>query len=198
MIRDDNHLAAYGLHGIHEASYAGIHSLNSLYSRGHDSCMTDHIAVGVVQDDEVILLGLDGFHHLVRDLYGAHFRLEIVGGNLRGRYQDAVLAFVFLFHAAVEEERDMGIFLGFGYAELLQPLFRDDLPKGILDALGRIGDVDVHTLFILGHGGEGELQSLYPVEAVKGFICEGMGELSCAVGAEIEEDDAVTCPCSRL
>ena len=43
--------------------------------------MADHVAVGVVADDEIKAVLLDGVHQNVRDRFRAHLRGEVVGGN---------------------------------------------------------------------------------------------------------------------
>lgn len=44
--------------------------------------MADHVAVGEVDDDEVVLVFPDGLVEFVLDFIGAHFGLEVVCGNL--------------------------------------------------------------------------------------------------------------------
>ena len=51
----------------------------------------------------------------------AHLRHEVVGSDLGRRHQDAVFALEGLFLAAVEEEGDVRVLLGFGDTQLRQP-----------------------------------------------------------------------------
>ncbi len=53
--------------------------------------VADHVAVCKVQNDHIVLAGLDGLNHLIRDFVSAHFRLEVIRCNLRGLDKDAVL-----------------------------------------------------------------------------------------------------------
>ena len=92
-----------GNHLIH----AGIHSLNSLDRSLEYASVADHIAVGEVQDDHIVLAALDALDALGSDLGGAHLGLQVVGGNLGAGDNAAVLTLVGSFHAAVEEEGDM-------------------------------------------------------------------------------------------
>ena len=55
---------------------------------------------------------------LFADLIGAHFGLQIVGRDLGGSDQLAILPFRNGLHAAIEEEGDVGIFFGLGDAQL--------------------------------------------------------------------------------
>ena len=80
--------------------------------------MAHHVAVGEVQDDDVIGAGLDALNALGADLIGAHLRLEVIGGHLGRGHQHPVLAGEHGLAAAVEEEGHMGVLLGFGDAQL--------------------------------------------------------------------------------
>ena len=97
--------------------------------------MADHVAVGEVQDDHVVLAGQDALDALLGDGGLAHLRLEVIGRDLGGRDQRAVLARIFLFHAAVEEERDVRVLLGLGDAQLSHAQVGDILAEGVLEAL---------------------------------------------------------------
>ena len=87
--------------GLHYPAHAGVHGLHGLHSSLEHAGVTHHVAVGVVEDEGIVLAGLDSLHHLVGDLIGAHLRLQIVGGHSGGLDQNAVLAGVLLLHAAV-------------------------------------------------------------------------------------------------
>ena len=101
--------------------------LDRLDGGGHNAGVADHVAVGEVRDDKVVLLGSDGFDALVGDLFGAHLRDEVIGRELfRRRYKAAILALALLLNAAVEEEGDVSILLSLGEAELLQAVRADD------------------------------------------------------------------------
>ena len=83
--------------------------------------MADHVAVGEVQNDHVVLVLIDAGKYCVSHFIGAHFGLQIEGRNLlrgRRRNQDAILAGEGALFAAVEEERDVRVLLRFGDAQL--------------------------------------------------------------------------------
>ena len=82
--------------------------------------MADHIRIGKVEYHHVILAALYALYSLFGYLVCAHFRLKVVCRHLGRWYQHPVLIRIGRFNAAIEEERDMGIFFGFGYAQLLQ------------------------------------------------------------------------------
>ena len=82
--------------------------------------MTNHIAVGVVADDQVEFAVFNGSDQFVGHFRGAHLRLQIIGGYIRGFHQNAGFAGVFFFAATGEEEGNVGVFFGFGNAQLGQ------------------------------------------------------------------------------
>ena len=82
--------------------------------------MPDHIAIGIVADDEIVLVGTDGFYEFVCDFVSAHLRFQIICSHLGRRYENPVFAFERLLTASVEEERHMRVFLRFGYMQLFQ------------------------------------------------------------------------------
>ena len=68
-----------------------------------NSGVADHVAVRVVQDDEVLLVGVDSFNELLGYDRSAHLRLEIVCRHLRRRNQDSVLVLERSFAAALKK-----------------------------------------------------------------------------------------------
>lgn len=156
--------------------------------------MADHVAVCKVQNDHIVLAGLDGLNHLIRDFVSAHFRLEVIRCNLRGLDKDAVLTRILLLDAAVEEECDMRILLGFGNAKLLEALIGDVLAEGVFKALRLECDLNVrHRGVILRHADVGEREeAILAGEAGEIRVYECAGDLSCAVRAEVEEHDGIT------
>ena len=92
----------------------------------------------------------------------------------------------------------MRVLLRLGDAKLCHALLLDDRAERVLDALGRVGDFDVHAFLVLRHCREREIKPFDAREAVKLRIGEGMREFSRAVGAEIEEYDAVALLHARI
>ena len=153
--------------------------------------MADHVAVGKVQNDDVVLAGLDALDALARDLVGAHLGLEVVGRDLRGRDEYAVLAGIRVLDAAVEEERDMRVLLGLGDAQLGHAHLAQILAKAVFHADARKGDEHVrHGRVILGVADVGEREEL-ALEAVERGVDERARDLAGAVGAVVEEDDRI-------
>ena len=70
-------------------------------------------------------------HQFVRHLGGAHLGFKIIGGDIGGRYQDAIFARIGLFDPAVEEKGDMGVLFGFRDAQLMQAQLGDVFAEGV-------------------------------------------------------------------
>ena len=139
--------AALSQNRIDYTAYAGVNGFDGFDSRVKHAGVTDHVAVSKVQDDHVIFAAFHSFDHFVRHFVRAHFGLQIVRGHFRGMNQNAVFAFVLGFHAAVKEERHMGVLFGFGNAQLLQAQTADIFAQGVVQALFLEGH------FHVGHGG---------------------------------------------
>ena len=104
---------------VNDAGNTVIQCFDGLHCSRHNPGVTDHIGIGEVQDDHVVFVCGDLLKYLVRNLIRTHLRLEIVGRHFRRRHEDPVFSRIRRFHAAVEEERDMSVFLGFCDAQLL-------------------------------------------------------------------------------
>ena len=75
VIRRDADLAADFANGIDESPDAGINGFNGLDDCREDTRMTDHIAIGIVQNDEIVLTALDSVDDFIRDFNGTHLGL---------------------------------------------------------------------------------------------------------------------------
>ena len=78
---------------FHHLAYAAVHRLYRLNCRIEYTGVSDHVAVSKVEDDNVVFSAVQTGKQLVGHLIGAHLRLQIVGGNLRGVDECAVLPF---------------------------------------------------------------------------------------------------------
>ena len=193
VVGSQQNLTTGGQNRVDDLAGAGVHSLNGLHSGLEDAGVTDHVAVGEVQDDHVVLAALDALDALVGNLEGAHLGLQVVGGNLGAGDQGAILALEGSLHAAVEEEGHMGVLLGLGDAQLGLAALGQVLAHHVGQALGLEGNLHV------GHGGVvlGEADVVHgkaavlALEAVEGVVHEGAGDLTGTVGAEVEEDHGV-------
>ena len=156
--------------------------------------MADHVAIGVIDHHQPEPVGRDGLDQPVGDFAGRHFRLQVVGRDLRRRHHDAFLAGEKLFPAAVEKKRHMGVFLGLGDAQLRHTGIRHNLAEnpGGNDRWKQAGEEAVEVAGIFDHAAgrrPGDRGS--PRKIVEFGIDQGGENLAHAVGAEITRQQAV-------
>ena len=192
VIRADEHLAADLLQGFHCASHTGVNGLHRFDSRFDHAGVSNHIRVRKVDDDHIVLSGQDGFGKTVADFRCAHLRLKIIGGYLRGFDQDTVFSLVRLFDAAVEEESNMGIFLGLGDTGLSHVVSRQILAEGVcqMDLFERYqfvrdGGIIVCKAYIR------QVQTFLSRETGELIVAECAGDLAGTVRTEVEEYDGI-------
>ena len=193
MVCGDHRNAAHLLNGINGLADTAVDCLNRRNRRVKDTGVSDHVAVCIVQDDDVELAALDLLDNLVAYQISAHLRLEIVGCNLRGCDQVALLVLVRCLDAAVEEERNMCILLGLRDAELRQTVFCDILAERVGQRLRLECDVDIrHGRIILRHADVVDREeSLLALEAVKFRIDQRAGDLTGTVRTEVCKDNRI-------
>ena len=191
---DENHVVV--LDGLgNDLLDAAVNASDSGADGVVNSGVADHVAVRVVQDDEVFLVGVDSFNELLGYDRSAHLRLEIVCRHLWRRNQDSVLVLERSFAAAVEEECNVSIFLCFGNAELVESCLRYDFTEGVLDNL--LVEEDMEALecsIVRSHAAVIEIRNDVHSLLRHVLLGEHCGDFTCAVIAEIHEDNGV-CNC---
>src|SRR5690606_33292069 len=135
-------------------------------------------------------------YQLVGDFGSAHFRLQVVGCHFRRVHQYALLTGIELLPATAEKEGDMGVFFGFGNAQLGFAEAGDILAKGVDQGFRRVGAMGVTALGEVGGilGGHDKIRQLWPHFAFKTaeiVVHKGLGDFAGAVGAEVHKDYAV-------
>ena len=155
--------------------------------------MTYHIRVCKIDDDDIIFAGLNRLHQLIAHDRCAHLRFQVVGRNLlRRRNQNAVLALVRLFHAAVEEKCYVCIFLGLGDTCLRHMVRRQELSKRVLNLfLLERNQLVPDRLIVIGKAYKRQVKFLLSRKSGKSLIAECTGDLSCTVRTEVEENDGI-------
>ena len=118
--------------GIDNLLHAAVNAFDSLADGVIYACMADHVTVCEVQDDEVLLLCIDGLDKFLCHFRCAHLRLEVVCCNFRRVHQNPVLVLERSLAAAVEEECHVCVFLGLGNAELTLSGLGNHLAEGVL------------------------------------------------------------------
>src|SRR5699024_10871687 len=183
---DEGHAAHLG-GGLHHLAHALVHGLHGLHSGVKHAGVTHHVAVGEVEDDDVVLAALDALNGLLGDLGGAHRGLQVIGRHLGRGDQAPVLAGEYLLGAADEEERHMGILLGIGDAQLGVALAGNVLAKDVLQLPVGEGNEHIgHGSIILGGAdvSHGEV-TLLPLHVGEGGVHKAAGDLPGPVGAEV-------------
>ena len=153
--------------------------------------MSDYVSVGVICYYE-IKSGVDCLAEALGNLGEAQLG-NLVEWDSLGRGYAAILFLVErLLVTAVEEERDMGIFLAFGKVELCLSVFRQNLCKGLLDFVRCKGDGQIGVLLVV-HRQDDEIQrgDLRSFETLECRISECIGKLYLTLSAAAAEDDSV-------
>ena len=144
MVGNDNSLIVICLGCLDDILHAIIHRMHGLCYCVIYTSVSHHVAIGEVNHDKVILLGIDGTHKLVLYLVSRHLGLEVVCCNFRRGHKDAVLIIIRSLATTIEEEGHMGILLGLGSMQLLLALTAEIFAKGVGNIL--LGEDDIHAL----------------------------------------------------
>ena len=193
MVRSDKGAAAGVQHGRDHLIHSGVHSLDGLDGSVEHAGVADHVAVGEVQDDHVVLAALNAFNAFGSHFGGAHLRLQVVGSHLRAGDDAAVLALVGSLDAAVEKEGNVCVLLGLCNAQLGLAVLRQVLAQNVLQLHRRVSHFAVgHGGVVLGHADVVHLlAAAAALKAGESIVAEDAGHLAGTVGAEIHEDDGV-------
>ena len=168
-----------------------VNGLDSLDGSIEHAGMANHVAVREVHDVEISSILVNSGDELLGNLGSAHLGLQIVGSNLGGSDEHALLALLGLLDAAVEEECHVGVLLGLGGVQLLQAIGGDDVGQDVLrERLGE-GDLHIKRRIVLGHRHKMRKLDLLALKAVELLVREHAGHLTGAVGTEVEEDSRV-------
>lgn len=77
MVGGDQHFAAIGKHGFHAAVDAAVKRFDRADGGGQAAGVSDHVPVGVVANDGLILPAVDGFDNAAGHFFRTHFRLQV-------------------------------------------------------------------------------------------------------------------------
>ena len=101
-------------------SHAAVKCFNGPDCSVKYSRVTDHIGIGKIKYYYIIFVCFNLFYDLAGNLRGAHLRLKVIGGHLRGRNKNPVLKGAWLFCTAVKEKCNMSVFFRFSNAQLVK------------------------------------------------------------------------------
>ncbi len=191
MIGSDEETSSRLENGWNEYGYGLVCRFHGLDGGLFISRVCDHVGIGVVYENEVIVSFFDGFDDGLGDFRGAHFGHFIEVGDDLGWNQDMILIGEWLFLSAIEEVGDVGVLFGFGDAKLFFSVFGKYFAEGVLDVFGRKSDIEREIPFVFGHGDEIDVEKFWSIEFVETWKDEGLGEFARAVFAEIVKNDGV-------
>ena len=192
MVSDDNHLITIRFRGLYGISQASVDRNNRFLDRLVHARMTNHIAIRIVHDDEIVLLRSDRLHQFILHLVSAHLRLQVVCSHFRRRHQDAILVIVRSLAATIEEESHVRVFLGLGDMELRLALLREVLAQCIVHVL--LIEQDMNTLevrVVRRHAEILQTRNRMHTSLRHILLRKHDRKLLSAVVAEIEEDDDI-------
>ena len=167
--------------------------MNSLSDSVVDTCMTYHITISEVNNDEVVLLSVDCTNQLIFYLVSAHLWLQVVCSHLWRRNQNTVLALVWSLTTTIEEECYVSILLCLCSVELLLALCAQVLAESVHYVLLREEDVNaLEACIVWSHAVV--LQVLDGVHAflwhilLSQYLCQLLG----TVVTVVDEDNNIT------
>jgi len=129
MVGREEQRAAGFANGVGNPAETRIHRLDGLDGRVQLAGVTDHVGIGVVQDDEVVFPRADSGDGFVGELRRRHLGLEIVGGHLRRRHHDAILTGIRDLVAAVQKYVTCGYFSVSAMRNCVRPAFATISPR---------------------------------------------------------------------
>ena len=194
VIRRDDECRAFAERGARQPAEAAVEDVRGLDRRGPHAGVAHHVGIRVVRDDEVVFMPAEGLDERVRDRTGAHLGREVVGRHLAVRWhEDPFLAWERLLDPAVEEVRDVRVFLRLGNVELPLPEPRQ-VRRERVDHERREGDRyrELVGRLVLGQGRHFDGTATATVEPVEVRLRERVGQLPSPVGPEVHVDDRVS------
>lgn len=157
MVRSDEEDVSMLLAGLIHTSDSLVSRRNALNASLVHSSMANHVRRSEVVHQELEFLLSNSLRKLVSYGSGTHFRIQVISGNLWGWDQFTLFALELLLNASVEEERDVGVLLGFSNMTLLEVLLAEPLSQDVAHVLRWEGDWERIIRFILGHGCDGDV-----------------------------------------
>lgn len=159
-----------------------------------NTSVANHIRGSKVVHHELELALLNTLAHLFSDASSAHLRSQVVGSNTFVGW-DEILLLVSdferedLLNSSVEEESDMGIFLGLGDVDLGDALATKSFSKDIAHVLWLESNLERVVELVLGHGGESDVLGVWEVFEWRTVnIAEKLGDFSDTVRSVVEEE----------
>ncbi len=193
VVRCKKNLTILRENGIGNLAHKSVERLYRLDCGIKDSSMTDHIRICEIQDNKVVFVLVNLLDNGLCDLGRTHLRLKVIGLHLWRRYENSVLARIWLFHASVEKESYMCVLLCFGDTKLLKSKLGYGASESWIHILRWKSELDIwHCRIVFRHANVCQiLELLASVEAVEIRINKGSCYLSCSVRSEVDENNRI-------
>ena len=208
VVGTDEENAVHLLYCLYRSAYALVDPLNCCNCCLDNTCMTYHVRVSEVDDDDIVIVRCDSCVELLGYFGSAHLRLKVVCSNLGGVNKCTILVLVGLLDTAVEEESNVSVLLCLSETKLLQTVSCKILTECVCDLFllecdELVGDRLIVILEAYVCKGHEAVSSLKELDAL-GICCialsccdigiskaESLCYLTCTVGTEVEEDNGV-------
>ena len=151
VVGGDEHGAALGADGRLDAAETGVNGFYCFNCRFDFAGVAHHIGVGEVHDNYVEGSVFNCLHYGVGDTGGAHLGFQIVGRDFGRGHEQAFFAGERLFDASVEEVGDVGIFFGFGHAQVAEIHLAHHIGENVVHRLRRDDDGQAELFVIASH-----------------------------------------------
>ena len=194
VIRRQDDAAAGRGHGAHDARQAGVEGGDGGHGGVEAAGVPHHVGVREIADHDVVPPRGDVRDEGVGDGRRAHLGLQVVGRHLRRRNEDAILAAVGPFLAAVEEVGDVRVLLRLGQPQVGAAVRGQDLRHRARQVLRPERRREVERRVVLGHRRDRDAGGRRAGEAVEARIGQGARDLAHAVGTEVVQHDRIVVP----
>ena len=135
MVGGKKHYPAHFNGAVSHSAHAVIDSLDRFDGSLEYAGVSYHIAVCEIEYNNIVFSAFNRFAYLVAYLVRAHFRLKVIGRDLRGIDKYPVFSLKRNLSAAVKEEGYMRVFLGFRDTKLRKSVFGKILAERIFKRL---------------------------------------------------------------
>ncbi|MNJ40673.1 hypothetical protein D3C77_355730 [compost metagenome] len=194
MVGDDDDDTAFCFNSIHHFAYAFIGHFHRFFRWLQHTGMAYHIRVSEVQNDRVMLIGLDLLHRCLSHFISAHLRLKVICRDLRRINEYPCLPRQLYVPSTAEEECNVRVFLCLGNSKLCLSMLHENLAKRVIQILWFVGYITFYRLCKQRQADE--MQTLRelrpPVKALEIFIRKYVRQLNGPVRTEVQEHDRVT------
>ena len=194
MVGGDEDVGVEGHQAGEELTDAFVDDLDGAGGGLKVAGVADHVAVGVVDDDEAVGIVLQALEQLVGDVVGLHLRVRGEGGRVEAAgHLHLILAGIGLGALAVEKAGDVAELLRLGQAELADAGLGDDLAQEHVHGAVAAHRAKKVILELVPIAGEAQVGDLGAAGTHAGVVVadKGLGQLDGAILAIVGVHHAV-------